>query len=152
MCHIKLFALPRFHFVFLSFFFSLSRVVVSTLFGPFIYSLHFSYSVSLTLCLPLKLLFGADDDSDANVNARWPRCVALRYVSPFTSSVNAFRCSFRLTASVFSLPLTHSLSFSLCLSPSALLVLPAVLHFAVAFLIKTFKSSSASSKRPFGCT
>lgn len=71
--------------------------------------------------------------------------VTLRYVSPFTSSVNAFRCSFRLTASVFSQfspSLTHSHSLSVSV-PACV-----VLHFAVAFLIKTFKSSSASSKRP----
>lgn len=111
VCHIKLFALPRFHFVFVFLFFSVS---LSLLFLHFLAHSFFSTLLCLTLCLPLKLLFGADDDSDANVNARWPRCVALRYVSPFTSSVNAFRCSFRLTASVFSL--THSLTLSLAVS------------------------------------
>jgi len=103
---------------------------------------------SFILCwLPLKLLFWLWLlPCPASC---WPRWVELSWVELrlgyvalflFTSSVNAFRCSFRLTAPA--LPLS-SVLFCFLLSS-------VVLHFAVAFLIKTFKS--ASSRRSFGCT
>lgn len=108
------------------------------------------FSTLFSLCLPLKLLFGADDDSDANVNALASlRCITLRF---------AFHVVCQRISLLISLDCLHVLSLSLALPVALLgpalspLVLPAVLHFAVAFLIKTFKSSSASSKRPFGCT